>query len=213
MRDAMLWKSIHREQTRLSQGSDGKRSWNQQQVDAAVAAFSNTGNGQRVVQLSVLIDLQTLLNGLHAKSICSLPDGTTLPVSVVRQLACEAEIIPIVLDGDGVVLDQGRAKRLATPEQRLSLQAMYTTCAIPGCDVPVDECDAHHVDYYSRGGPTNLGNELPVCEKNGHHQQIHSGNWQITLDPDTRHATITRPDGSIFYQGPTITRAPTGLAA
>jgi hypothetical protein len=131
----------------------------------------------------------------------------------VRQLAAEAEIIPIVLNGDGVVLDEGHAKRLATPAQRLALHAMYTTCAIPGCDVPVDECDAHHVDYYSRGGPTDLANLAPICEKNGHHQQIHSGNWTVTLDPDTRHATITRPDGTLFYQGPTINRAPTGLAA
>ena len=45
--------------------------------------------------------------------------------AAVRRLACDAQVIPIVLNGQGVVLDEGRAKRTATPEQRRALRAMH----------------------------------------------------------------------------------------
>ena len=52
-------------------------------------------------------------------------------MSTVRQLACDAEIIPIVLNGQGRAMDVGRAARLATPTQRQALRAMHRTCMYP----------------------------------------------------------------------------------
>ena len=99
VRDAQLWAAIdqHRRHARAKAGTG--LTWEQLQVEALLAAV--TSGGDTVVQLHVLIDLATLQNGLHANSICELADGTPLPVSVVRQMACEAEIIPIVLGSDG----------------------------------------------------------------------------------------------------------------
>ena len=48
--------------------------------------------------LIVLADIDTLRSGLHANSICETDDGTPLPVEVVRRLACDAEIIPVILN-------------------------------------------------------------------------------------------------------------------
>ena len=48
-------------------------------------------------------------------------DGTPIPVEVMRRLACEADIVPVVLNGRGEALDVGRTQRLATPAQRDAL--------------------------------------------------------------------------------------------
>ncbi|HZI45107.1 MAG TPA: DUF222 domain-containing protein, partial [Ilumatobacter sp.] len=182
VRDAQLWAAIdqHRRQARANAGSG--LAWEQLQVEALVAAM--TSGGDTVVQLHVLIDLATLQHGLHANSVCELSDGTPLPVSVVRQMACEAEIIPVVLDGDGRALDIGRGARLATEAQRQALRAMHRTCIHPDCQVPFDECRIHHIVPWERGGTTDLANLAPLCESRKHHHDVHEGGWTVTMTAD-----------------------------
>jgi hypothetical protein len=208
VRDAQLWAAIdqHRRQARAKAGTG--LTWEQLQVEALLAAV--TSGGSVVVQLHVLIDLATLQNGLHANSICELADGTPLPVSVVRQMACEAEIIPVVLNGDGRTLDIGRAARLATEPQRQALRAMHRTCIQPDCQVPFDECRIHHIVPWEKGGRTDLSNLAPLCESCKHHHDVHEGGWTLTMTPD-RIATWTRPDGTFYWTGPTVDRAPNGI--
>jgi hypothetical protein len=133
-----------------------------------------------------------------------------LPVSTVRQLACEAELIPLVLDGDGRALDVGRGSRLATEAQRQALRAMHTSCIHPDCDVPFDECRIHHVVPWEQGGRSELDNLAPLCESRKHHHLVHEGGWTLTMRPD-RVATFTRPDGTTYWTGSTIDRAPHGV--
>ena len=104
----------------------------------------------------------------------------------MRRLACEADIIPIVLDGDGRVVDVGRAKRLATADQRRALRAMHQTCAAPDCPVRFGDCDIHHLNEWNDGGLTNLENLIPLCSK--HHHLIHEGQMAPT-SPSTRRLT------------------------
>ena len=72
----------------------------------------------------------------------------------VRRLACEAAIVPIVLNAAGEVLNCGREQRVANRAQRRALRAMYRTCGYPGCDVTFDRCDIHHVIEWLRHGST-----------------------------------------------------------
>jgi hypothetical protein len=156
-------------------------------------------------EVIVLIDLDTLQHGLHDNSVCETADGTPLPPSAARRLCCNANLIPVVLDGDSEALDVGRAKRLATPAQRRALHTMHATCAWPDCGVPIDRCDIHHPDDWLSGGPTNLDNLIPICTR--HHHLIHDGHWQLTLAPH-RTLTITRPDGTTHHTGTTTNRRP-----
>ena len=208
--DATLWAAIdaHRRRLRADAGN-GRLAWERLQVDSVIGAVSSGSNGI-VVQLNVLIDLATLQSGLHARSICELVDGTPLPVSVVRHMACEADIIPIVLDGKGLALDVGRAARLATPAQRDALRAMHRTCIGPTCSVGFEDSQIHHVLPWDDDemGPTDLQNLAPLC--NEHHHMVHEGGWTLTLTPD-RIATWTRPDGTVYWTGSTIDRAPNGI--
>jgi hypothetical protein len=157
---------------------DEGRTFEQLQADAflnLVTAPAAPGT-RRPAEISILINYETLQHGLHERSVCETYDGQPLPPATVRRLACEAEIIPIVLGGDGQVLDVGRARRLATTDQRRALRAMHSTCAAPNCPVRFGDCDIHHLQEWNQGGPTNLQNLIPLCSR--HHHLIHDGRWQ-----------------------------------
>jgi hypothetical protein len=106
-------------------------------------------------------------------------------------LACDAAIIPQVLSGDGVVLDQGRAARFFTPEQRRGLTTRDRGCTWPGCDIPPAWCDAHHVIWWQNGGPTDLSNGTLLCRR--HHTEIHRGHWTIRIADDGRPEYLPPP--------------------
>ena len=125
-------------------------------------------------------------------------------------MACEADVIPIVLDGDGRALDVGRGARLATEAQRQALRAMHRTCIAPNCEVPFDDCRIHHIVPWEQGGATDLSNLAPLCESVKHHHQVHEGGWTLTMTPD-RVATWFRPDGTVHQTGSTVDRAPGGI--
>lgn len=164
--------------------------------------------GAARAQLIVIIDLETLLHGLHERSVVDLAHGGTLPVSEVRRLACEADIIPVVLGGDGVVLDMGRSRRLATADQRRAAMVMHPTCIVPSCAVPFHQTQMHHVDFWNRDeGTTDLGTQAPVCH--GHHGDAHAGRLVITMDPVTRAVEVRDRHGTLLERadGPPGRRA------
>lgn len=132
----------------------------------------------------VHIDLNTMMNGLRSDSTHRTVFGGDLPISTIRRMACDANIIPVVLNGDGVPLDVGRAKRLATAGQRRALEAAHETCAMPECTVAFHHCQIHHIDYWESGGGTDFGNMVPLCSQ--HHHAAHEGGWKIVLNPETR---------------------------
>ena len=141
------------------------RTLDQVKADALVGLITGTRSPARgVPEVSVLIDLDTLRDGLHERSVCETSIGEAVPVPTIRRLCCDADILPVVLDGDGVALDVGRAKRVATREQRRALRAMYRTCAHPGCTVGFDDCDIHHVNPWTPTGRTDLDNLLPSLQ-------------------------------------------------
>lgn len=142
-------------------------------------------------EIIVHVDLTTLTGGLTAKRIATTQHGVDLPIETIRRLACEAEIVPIVMNGESVPLDVGRSKRLATVHQRRALGAMYDSCAIDGCEVAFKHCEPHHIDYWENGGSTDLGNLVPLCSR--HHHAAHEGGWRLRLDPRTRHLSVDRP--------------------
>ncbi len=161
---------------------------------------------QRIPEISVLTDLSFLIGELNGSGVCETEDGNPLPVSTVRRLCCDAEIIPIVLGADGVTLDLGRTARTVNRAQRRALRAMHRTCAHPDCDVPFSHTKIHHVRWWTRDrGPTDIDNLLPLCER--HHHLVHEGNWNLTMTPD-RIATWIRPDGTTHHRGTTINRQP-----
>jgi hypothetical protein len=151
------------------------------------------------IDMSVLIDAKTLVEGMHAHSVidCGLP--IDLPVEALRRMACCADITPIIVGADGVRMELRRTTRLASREQRRALRAMYRGCAVPGCCVAWDSVIIHHLVYFHTGGLTDIDNLLPLCTK--HHHLAHEGRWKLSLDW-ARNLTVSRPDGTTMTTGP-----------
>jgi hypothetical protein len=145
-------------------------------------------------QLSVLIDWQTLRDGLHAHSTCQTAWGTPLAPATVRRLACDADIIPIVFNGPAEIADWGRAKRLATDAQRRAVIARDRHCAL--CDLPPAWCQIHHLTDWTKGGPTNLADLALLCPR--HHTLVH----------ESGHTLRRHPDGTYHLHPPNPARGP-----
>lgn len=154
--------------------------------------------GMGPAEVAVLIDYTTLTGGRHDDTVCEYSDGTSIPAEQARRHACDAGIIPVVLDGDGQPLDVGRARRLATREQRIALRAMYRTCAIDGCASHFDRCHIHHLDEWDDLGRTDLDKLLPLCSF--HHHRAHEGRWRLQLEASSRQLTVRLPDGLLHSQ-------------
>ncbi|MBG6226409.1 hypothetical protein IWX63_003007 [Arthrobacter sp. CAN_A2] len=133
--------------------------------------------------------------------------GGPVTAHTVRKIACDADIIPIVLGGHGEIFDVGRARRLFGVAQRRALVARDRGCAFPGCTVPAVWSEAHHITPWAVGGTTDVSNGCLLCSF--HHRLIERGNWTIQtkhgipwftpppyLDPDrtprrNRHRELT----------------------
>ena len=173
-----------------------------------LALLAITANGPGAcggVDMSVLVDGRTLVDGRHPDTVidCGLP--IDLPVETIRRLACVADVTPIIVGADGVHMELGRTTRLANRSQRRALRAMYRGCAVPGCCTRWDSIVIHHLRYFHNGGATDICNLLPLCTR--HHHLAHEGGWQLSLD-EHRVLTITKPDGTTMSTGP-----PSALAA
>jgi hypothetical protein len=89
-------------------------------------------------------------------------------------------------------LDVGQADKIPTHLRRLVV-VRHPRCGFPGCRRRAQQCQVHHIIPRSEGGPTALGNLIPLC---GFHHliAIHRWGWKLVLNPDGT-TTVTSPDG------------------
>ena len=158
--DRIIWTGIQRERAILRRQQQHRAraprpASTASRVDALASAVTNTGTVTGRAEHAIVVHIDRSAHSprptrrhvcrdrhRHRRSRSRSPGG----------IACDADIIPVVLDGRGVVLDEGRAKRLATFEQRIAIQAMQTTCSHPDCTVTIDDCRIHHSNPSVRGG-------------------------------------------------------------
>jgi hypothetical protein len=98
-----------------------------------------------------------------------------LPAGWIARFACDSEVEAV--NPEKLLL--GKTVRTATPAQRRFLIARDGGCVIPGCFTPGAWCDAHHVQWWSHNGPTDVTNMAMVCPR--HHTDIHTGIWSINM--------------------------------
>ena len=93
------------------------------------------------------------------------------------------------------ILDAGRDIRLANRAQRRALRYRHARhCAFPGCDAPIDWCEAHHIIEWDDEGNTNMANLVPLCRY--HHHKVHEGGFTLARDPGTATWHTYRPGGT-----------------
>ncbi|WP_019145622.1 HNH endonuclease signature motif containing protein [Aeromicrobium massiliense] len=115
-------------------------------------------------------------------SRATLSTGSDMSASQARRLACSANLIPVVLDGDSRVLDLGTSKRLHDRYQRIALATRDGGCSWKGCDRPPGWCEAHHLTPWSHGGDTSIDNGALFCFF--HHHLLHDTDWSARLSED-----------------------------
>ncbi|NWL34372.1 HNH endonuclease signature motif containing protein, partial [Paenarthrobacter nitroguajacolicus] len=99
--------------------------------------------------------------------------------NTIRKIACDADIIPVLLGTDSRVLDIGRTTRIFPPHIRKAITARDGGCAFPDCTIPAPWCEAHHTTYWSHGGTTSTNNGTLLCSH--HHHLIHKEQWRIDI--------------------------------
>jgi len=112
----------------------------------------------------------------------TLGDGTIIATTAITQLLTDALWRAALVDEHGVVLNLGRTRRLASTDQRRALTIRDGGCVFPGCDMPMDWTDIHHVQPWDDGGPTNQANLAPLCRH--HHTVTHRRDWAMHATED-----------------------------
>ncbi len=177
--------------------AEDKRTTGQIRADA-LASFATHMLGcdqaplaHATTRVEIRIDLDALRAGAGVADI----DGAAMPISQLRRLAVDAGFLPVVLGGDSQPLDVGREQRLFTPAQRAALVHRDGGCAM--CGAPVSHCEAHHIDWWSHGGRTDLDNGVLLCV--ACHHTVHAGGWDIDA---TATDVYFRPPGSVDPKRP-----------
>jgi hypothetical protein len=160
-------------------GSADQRSPKQRRADALGAIVHHAldrGTLPRRNGARPHVAVHTTIEGLRGGPGSTLEDGTPISAKTVQRLACDGTLSRVVKAGS-VVVDVGRATRSVSPAQWRALKARYRTCAFPGCDRPTSWTSPHHVEFWARGGRSDLPNLLPLCYY--HHRLVHEGRWQV----------------------------------
>ncbi|HJP74989.1 MAG TPA: DUF222 domain-containing protein [Pseudonocardiaceae bacterium] len=144
----------------------------------ANAAAAPIDGGERP-HLTLTMSLGELREQVGHAHLNGLGDLGSLTARQVRRLACDAKVIPLVLDSDSQPLDVGRGKRTAPAGIRRGLAWRDGGCSFPTCDRRSEWCDAHHVVSWLDGGPTSLANMTLLCRR--HHTLIHHSDWEVRI--------------------------------
>jgi hypothetical protein len=161
-------------------GKDDDRTPGQRRADALIdlcrrkAGGSSTGAGPRP-HLVIRASLDTLL-GTPGAPAGELETGGSVPTETVRRLACDAALTRITGRGE-LEAEITHAARSIPPSTRRAVEARDRRCVAGSCDRPPQWTDCHHLQHWTRGGPTKLPNLVLLCRR--HHRMVHEGGWGL----------------------------------
>ena len=103
--------------------------------------------------------------------------GTLLPMrEVIKQASHAHHYLVIYHKHTREPLYCGRAKRFATPGQRIVLHSLERGCARPGCAAPGYWCQVHHVEGWAKDdGPTDIIKLTLACGPDN--RLVEEGGW------------------------------------
>jgi hypothetical protein len=186
-------------ETAVEIGEEVRLSWQARRADAlALMAQRSLHSRARTLttadryQVVVHVDAQTLRDRTAGR--CEIEQGTTLAVETARRLTCDASLVKMLENSDGEPLDVGRKTRTIPPAIRRAIRARDAGCRFPGC-THQRYLDAHHIQHWAEGGPTQLKNLVALCRQ--HHRLVHEGGITVRMSPEGI-PQFLRPDGTPF---------------
>jgi hypothetical protein len=174
------------------------RSLAQRQHDALVAVGRSVLESGELGQhngLPTSIIIRTTLQDLESRAGVGVSGGgTVIPIADVIKLAARSNQYLAVFDkATGSALDLFRARRVASPTQRLMLIGREGGCTKPGCTVGAYGSQVHHAARdWADNGQTNV-NELGLaCGPDN--RMVGPGGWQTRINADNDVEWIPPPD-------------------
>ena len=156
---------------------------------AGTASAGAAGSGAALGDVCVVAHVDNATGCL----IGELPDGSRLPVSVLDELSCSANITGVVHDRCGRPIWRTSTDSDANITQRRILKAKWKGCFHCGASFAI--CQPHHIEPVSQGGRTRVANLVPAC------RACH------TVDPPPRLAHTQAPRRQA-HPAPTRTHPP-----
>jgi hypothetical protein len=133
-----------------------------------------TGGTPATVLITLTADQFRTGSGLVGTST-----GQQLPVADALRLADQAELAMLFTDAVGRPLALHRSRRLASPSQTLALIGRDKGCTFPGCTMPPEWTEKHHIRPWKDGGRTDIDNLCLICDY--HHDHHLQQGWTITM--------------------------------
>lgn len=182
-------------------GPDGPEADAPDEPGSGAAPSAHTRHRQPRPSISLLLDAKTLagqpIDGLEdlLSRRCELTNGTPIPLAAAQRLLCGATVHQFLtrIDEHGTIETLGITdlQRDATRRQRQALRLRDGGCVFPGCHVPFERCQIHHLTPYELDGPTLLVNLVPLCHH--HHHLVHEGRWRLWRTTDGQ-LHLVKPD-------------------
>ena len=132
-------------------------------VHVGTGVLGAAGTGERKADASARdVSAETPVDHPAAPSRCHVEDGPAISVATGDMLTCTATLSWMLHDHDGNLLDVGRRRRKPTAALRRAVRERdQYRCRYPGCESR--KVDVHHIQYWSNGGKTKLGNLISLC--------------------------------------------------
>ena len=127
-----------------------------------------------------------------------IEDGPVIGGTTLHRLLCNARMQVVVEHPDGTVHGIGRLSREPAPWMMRQIRHRDGTCRFPGCDAR-RFTQAHHIEWWSHGGGTDLDNLVLVCAF--HHRLVHEHGWSLSRDGDGELSWV-RPEDVRSRAGP-----------
>ena len=150
-------------------------------VELVLAGTGAESNPRHREALAIIhVDEETWLTAeRHPETLLRTSDGAMVTTDILERLRCGSRFQAAVQDAARAVLYLGREERYANRELRRALAARDRGCAVPGCDRPPDQCDAHHVYFWDPCGTTDLDNMVLLCRH--HHRMVHARSLEVMI--------------------------------
>jgi hypothetical protein len=179
-------------------GEESERYAGARRADALAALCSarlSAVEDQDRATIVVHADLDVLYD---ADANAAIEGGPVIGGSTAQRLMCNARVQAVVEHPDGTVVGLGRTSREPSAWMMRQLRHRDDACRFPGCDAR-RFTQAHHIEWWSRGGATELDNLVLVCAF--HHTLVHERGWSIRRTDDGE-LIWHRPGGARYRAGP-----------
>jgi hypothetical protein len=172
-----------------------ERSQDQRQADALIELCSVAiGSGKlprqagRRPQLTVIVRTQA-----GAEVLAELEGVGPISLGTLARLRGQDHVERRqTVDGGGVTLNFGRARRCYSEPQRQEISTRFSHCVAGRCTVPIRDCEIHHLLPVAEGGETDAREGVPLCRRR-HHPQMTEGGYRLERAADGGFELVAPP--------------------